>query len=138
MIDGEAQHDLPESQVFGKEVDCTAETGTECDTQVEIIVNDTATDPFYFELCDTTEIQVEPEVTEKEVQATDYELSINNFVLNQVEFQDAMKSDALLKVDGCISQLIASIQKCKEDNKANELNAASQVFVRDIVSIQLA
>ena len=62
-------------------------------------------------------MQTENLVQCQEVQATDFEMSINRWTLNQVEFNAAQRTDALLRVDACIKQLTAQIETASTDTK---------------------
>ena len=50
-------------------------------------------------------MQTEAGAADQEVQATDFELSINRWALDQVEFNQALQTDSLLRVDSCIKKL---------------------------------
>jgi len=64
-------------------------------------------------------MQTEILTESQEVQATDFELSINRWALNQVEFNAALQTDSLLKVDACIKQLTSHIEAAPTDSKTS-------------------
>ena len=54
---------------------------------------------------DNKEAQASVDLVEKEISAIDYELKSGRWTLNQIDYQKAAKSDALLQVDSCIQKL---------------------------------
>jgi len=88
------------------------------------------------ELAECT-MQTENPTESQEVQATDFEMSVNRWALNQVEFNAAVKTDSLLRVDACIKQLTSHIEAAAAEPKTAAYEELCQAFVRDVASIKL-
>ena len=84
---------------------------------------------------DNKEAQASVDLVEKEVSATDYELKAGRWTLNQIDYQKAAKSDALLQVDSCIQKLQDAIN-APQTISVEEMNCASQLFICDVLSIK--
>ena len=132
-----AQHELPESQVCSKGVGEHLETQ---DTEMQFDLPD-------FLICnkevgehvDFAEqfVQASTDLVSSEVQATEYELTLGKWKLDNVEFESAQKSDALMAVNDRLVQLIADIENNNTSDKVEQLNDHCRQFVKDVASIQL-
>ena len=54
-----------------------------------------------------------------------------------MEFNQALQTDSMLKVDACIKQLIQQIVDTSSESKTAAYEAYCQQFVRDVASIKL-
>ena len=54
-----------------------------------------------------------------------------------MEFNQALQTDSMLKVDACIKQLIQQIDDTSSESKTDIYEAHCQQFVRDVASIKL-
>jgi biopolymer transport protein ExbD len=85
---------------------------------------------------DSREMQTSNEVGEKGVQVTDFELSINKWVLNQPNYQLALKQDSLMLVDQYIKMLQHAIEDGEEADQVENMNKHCQIFINDITNIK--